>query len=299
MFRRAWWLFLLLLAMLMLAYMIFAVALGGSFESPSLAIMRPTVTPVPPTDTPLPPTGTPTATPPPPTEVPANTPPPPTEVPTSTPAFRLIVSEASGACQHPYYPVRSDTTWRYQTRVGGDEPMVYAVTFDDIGDQSFNSLQTFPGSTSESRWLCDEAGLIPEEIASFLPIEVPGFGFETLGHSGALIPPPASWQVGATWATGYTLQVTTKVLGIDIRSQADIRVDSQITGVESVVVAAGSFPQAVRIDSTGMASANTLGRQMEAPFSFSHWYVEGLGLVKVVADVQGTPFDLELLSVEP
>jgi len=46
------------------------------------------------------------------------------------------------------------------------------------------------------------------------------------------------------------------------------------------------------------ALINTPAGQSEAAFAFSHWYVEGVGLVKIAADVQGTTFDMELLSVE-
>jgi hypothetical protein len=209
-----------------------------------------------------------------------------------------VISQATGACQHPFYPVRSDTTWHYQTQVGDAEPTEYAVTYDDIGADTFISRQTFPGSTAESLWLCTDAGLTPSELASFLPVQIQGFEFETLEHSGALIPPPADWVEGTAWETGYRLQVTTKVLGISIRTQADLRVDSQIVGVEQVVVPVGAYPQAVRIDSTGTALINAVGSQTETEFLFSHWYVDGVGLVKVSADVQGTAFDMQLLAVE-
>jgi hypothetical protein len=209
-----------------------------------------------------------------------------------------VISEATGACQHPFYPVRSDTTWRYQTQLGDDDPTAYSVTYDDIGAGSFTSLQTFPGSTEESPWLCTDEGLIPSEISSFVFIQIPGSELETLDFSGALLPPPSEWAAGAAWETGYQVQVTTKVLGLSITSQADVSMDSQITGVEQIVVPAGAYPQAVRVDSTGTALINTPAGQSEVAFAFSHWYVEGVGLVKIAADVQGTTFDMELLSVE-
>ncbi len=282
--NRRFWLFLLIgLTTLALACGVTSVVVEEPTATPTKSVTTPTATPIPPTATPVPPT---------------DTPPPPTEVPTSTPSSRRVISQATGACQHPYFPVRSDTVWKYQTQVGGDEPTAYSVTYDDIGAESFTSHQAFPGSTAESLWLCTDEGLIPSEIATFLPIQIPGFEFETLDYSGALVPPPGKWEVGTSWETGYTMQVTTKVLGISILSQAEISVDSQIAAVEQVVVPAGTYPQAVRIDSTGTALLNVPGSEMEAPFSFSHWYVEGAGLVKIAADVQGSTFDMELLSVE-
>lgn len=281
--NRRLWLLLIGLTALTLACGVATVVVEEPPATSTKSVTISTTTPIPPTATPVPPT---------------DTPPPPTEEPTSSPAFREVVSQATGACRHPYYPVRSDTVWEYQTQMGGDAPTAYSVTFDDIGAESFTSRQIFPGSTAESLWLCTDEGLIPSEIATFLPIQISGFEFETLDHSGVLLPPPGELEVGTTWGTGYTMQVTTKVLGFSILSQAEISVDNEIAAVEQVVVPAGTYPQAVRIDSTGTALANTVGSEMEVPFSFSHWYVEGVGLVKISADVQGRTFDLELLSVE-
>jgi hypothetical protein len=172
------------------------------------------------------------------------------------------------------------------------------VTYDDIGAESFTSLQTFPGSTEESPWLCTDEGLIPGDISSFVFIQIPGSELETLDFSGALLPPSDEWAVGATWETGYKVQVTTRVLGLSVTSQADISMDNQIAEVEEIVVPAGAYAQAARVDSTGTALINTPAGQSEAAFAFSAWYVEGVGLVKIAADVQGTTFDMELLSVE-
>jgi hypothetical protein len=208
-----------------------------------------------------------------------------------------VTSEATGACLHPFYPVRSDTVWKYQTQVGDDAPSGYSVTYDDIGTDAFTSVQIYPGSTDETVWLCSGEGLVPTEITSFMFFQIPGFEFETLGHSGALLPPPETWVEGATWATNYTLEATTKVLGLSISSGVNISVDNQIAAVEQVVVPAGTYPQAVRIDSIGTALINAPATQSEYPFGFSHWYVEGVGLVKISANIQGTAFDMQLESI--
>jgi len=210
----------------------------------------------------------------------------------------LVTTQASGACTHPYYPVRSDTTWNYQTQTGGAEPSEYAVTFDDIGADAFTSRQTFPGSSTEAVWLCGDEGLLPTEVASFMFFQMPGFEFETVDSSGALLVSPEAWDLGATWETEYTVEATTKVLGLSITSLADISINNEIAEVERAVVPAGSYANATRVDSTGTALINAPGTQMETAFSFSHWYVEGVGLVKISAVVQGTSFEMELVSVE-
>jgi len=276
MYRISWSSLLIGLVMLVLACGLTSVVV----EEPT----APTETRMPRTATPIPPT---------------STPPPPTEIPTSTPPSGQVISQATGFCRHPFYPVRSDTTWQYQTQVGEAEPTEISVTFENIGADAFTYHQTSPGSTAETVWQCNETGLIPSELTSFLPVEFPGFEFETLDHSGALLPPPADWVAGTTWETGYTVQATTKVLGISISTQAVLSVENHIAGVEQVVAPAGAYPQATRIDSEGTALIEGAGSQTQAGFSFSHWYVEGVGLVRLSAEVQGTAFDMELVSVKP
>jgi hypothetical protein len=94
------------------------------------------------------------------------------------------------------------------------------------------------------------------------------------------------------------VQAPTKVLGISISRQAVLGVENHIVGVERIVVPAGVYPEATRIDSEGTALIDGAGSQTQAGFSFSHWYVEGVGLVRLSAEVQGTAFDMELVSVK-
>jgi hypothetical protein len=256
-----------------------------------------TATPVSPTATPLPspsPTSTSTATPAPPTRAPAS----PVQTPTSTPSYMRLTSQAPGACNNAYYPVRSDATWHYQIQAGEASPTEYTVTYDHIQADSFTSRQTFPDVTTESVWQCTEAGLLPSDITSFMFVQIAGFEFETLDYSGVYLPPADEWIVGATWETTYTVKATTKVLGVSIVSQAEVKVHNRITAAEQVSVPAGTYPSAMRIDSTATALVHAAGSDMQTDVAFSHWYVKDVGLVKAESDDSATAFVMELVSID-
>jgi hypothetical protein len=257
----------------------------------------PTATPVSRTPTPLPtasPTSTSTATPVPPTRAPVS----PVRTPTSVPSYTQVTSQATGACNNAYYPVRSDTTWHYQTQAGDAPATEFALTYSHIQTDSFTSQQTFPDVTTESLWQCTDAGLLPSDITSFMFVPIAGFEFETLDYSGVYLPPTDEWMVGATWNTTYTVKATTKVLGISVASKADVRVHNQIAAVEQVSVPAGTYPSAMRIDSTATAVLHAAGSDMQTDVDFSHWYVKDVGLVKAESDDPTTVFLMELASIE-
>jgi hypothetical protein len=256
-----------------------------------------TATAIPPTATPLPaasPTSTSTATAVPPTRAPVS----PVRTPTSIPSYTQVTSQATGACKNAYYPVRSDTAWHYQSQAGDASPTEFTLTYSHVQTDSFISQQTFPDVTTESLWQCNDAGLIPGDITSFMFIPIAGFEFETLDYSGVYLPPADEWTIGATWNTTYTVKATTKVLGVSIASNADVRVHNRIAAAEQVSVPAGTYPSAMRIDSTATAVLHAAGSDMKADVTFSHWYVKDVGLVKAESDDSTTAFLMELVSIE-
>jgi hypothetical protein len=289
--RRYSWVLLIVLLTLTPACALSSLLGRDSVVSGQEQTAAPTALPVSPTASP---TMASTATPVPPTRTPA----PPVPTPTSTPSYTRVTSQATGACNNAYYPVRSDTTWHYQTLAGDAPSTEYAVTYDHIQADSFTSRQTFPDVTTESLWQCTDAGLIPSDITSFMFVQIAGFEFETLDYSGVYLPPADEWMIGATWDTTYTVKATTQVLGISIASQAEVRVHNRIAAEEQVSVPAGTYPNAMRIDSTGTALLHAAGNDMETKVSFSHWYVKDVGLVKAESDDQATAFVMELASIE-
>jgi hypothetical protein len=272
--------------------------LGGDSGAPGQEqTAAPTATSITLTATPLPsasPTTTSTSTPVPPTRAPAS----PVQTPTSAPSYTRVTSQATGACNNAYYPVRSDTTWHYQIQRGDAPPTDYAVTYDHIQADSFTARQIFPDQTRESLWRCTDEGLIPSDVSSFMFVQIASLEFETLDYSGVYLPPADEWAVGATWETTYTVKATTKVLGISVVSQAEVRVHNRIAAAEGVSVPAGTYSNAMRINSTATALVHSGGSDIRIDVAFSHWYVKDVGLVKAESDDPATDFVMELVSID-
>jgi hypothetical protein len=307
----------------------FLIGCGGGGEMAAEATDTPvaaTETPVPATETPLPPTDTPV----PPTETPppaTNTPVPPTDAPdemaTDTPetmetpeemdtseamdsptsASGAISSEAPGACRNPFYPIRTDTTWTYQTRGEGGTTSDYSITYTDISGDTFTAQVMMQDTTVEVRWRCTEEGLVSTEFTNFDLPQMSEFQLETVNFEGTSLPPTGEWQVGTTWDSSYTVEANIQAQEMTLEATMDITLQNRIAAVEEVTVPAGTYPQAYRVDSTGKTSmeASGMGMQgagMEVDINYSNWYVENVGLVKTSSESEGGTYVTELVSIE-
>jgi hypothetical protein len=224
--------------------------------------------------------------------------PPPSEEPSATPAPTQAATRVGDACYSPYYPIRSDTTWLYRTQASGAATSDYSMTYKDITPSSFTAVQTFSEFSSEVRWMCTEQGLISSEYAQLNLANLPGFEFETLDVTGATLPPAERWEVGTAWDSKYQLKATADIQGVSVESQFEITMQNRIAAQEPVGVPAGSYPDALRVDSTARMVIDAAGRSTEVNLSFSNWYVQDAGLVKSASADPSAAFVLELLSVE-
>jgi len=172
------------------------------------------------------------------------------------------------------------------------------MTYKDITPSSFTAVQTFSEFSSEVRWKCTEQGLISSEYAQLSLANVPGFEFETLDVTGATLPPVERWEVGAAWDSNYRVVATTDIRGVGVESQFEITMQNRIAAQEPVGVPAGSYPDALRVDSTARMVIDAAGSSTEVDLSFSNWYVQDVGLVKSASADPNAAFVMELLWVE-
>jgi len=247
------------------------------------------------------------------TAMPEVTPPEPTAVSTSTetPLPDPEVSEedpaaASGACYNSYFPVLPDITWHYRTETAGLPATDQYQTYEEITEESFIARQEIVGETTiftEVSWYCSDEGLLTSAFAQVtLPIMPAEFDFETIEFSGVSIPPAEDWVVGHTWSGSWQMKGTGEIPNVGTTtSEIDVVQENRVAAVEAVSVPAGSYENAVRIDSTTTLEvvstvAGTSSPVVTETFTMSGWYVEGVGLVKQVSDDYG--FIMELQSRE-
>jgi hypothetical protein len=111
-------------------------------------------------------------------------------------------------------------------------------------------------------------------------------------------------------ATIHQLKKTDVDLQVDIDGdekpeRGDVVADAHVAGYEPVTVAAGTFPEALRIDAV-MTISITLSKNRHRAVSqdkISSWFVRGVGLVKYVETIESPPVletrgDIAYLSEE-
>ncbi len=238
-------------------------------------------------------------------EAPADTP-----VPTEEPKSAGVVSEASGACDNPFYPLRSDTVWTYQIVQPGEDPQgSFTLQYSNISADTFDAQMSLRDAETDeifqatSTWYCSGEGLLASDFATMNFASNIGVKVETLDYSGISLLPADQWEVGASWDTSYQVNVSFSVEGMDINSGSDVTLTNTISAVEEISVTAGTYPEAYRVDTSGSMNLNMEGdmdfSMGDFPVEYTTWYVRDVGMVKQVTsgpDADGTY--TELVSVE-
>lgn len=243
-------------------------------------------------------------------EAPAGESAPDSPPPTEETASEGLVSQASGACNNPFYPLRSDTVWTYQIIRPGENPQgSFTLAYEDISADSFNALMSLRDEETDeifqasSTWFCSGEGMLSSDFATMNFASNVGVKVETLDYAGISLLPADQWDVGNSWDTSYQVNVTFSVEGMDIASAMDVQISNTISAIEGVSVTAGTFPEAYRVDTTGSMTVDMEGdmdfSMGNIPIEYSTWYVRDVGMVKQITsgpEADGT--FTELVSIE-
>jgi hypothetical protein len=261
----------------------------------------PTATPVP-TQTPFPPTATllpPTAT-----TIPPATAGTPRAAVTATTAAIGGRLDLAGDCVNPYFPIREGTTLTYGGPPFGESEISHSLTFSDVSENGFTVTQSFENVTTEIRWTCSKDGLLSSQFMQFQLAQLGDVEFESTEFTGVTLPPADRWDVGLTWTSGYSATGKMNILDVGtVNTQIEITIDNKIAAQEQIVVSAGTFPDAMRVDSTATLLIYSKFGEMALPpaeisFPFSNWYVKNVGMVRSASSGQEIPYVTELLSVD-
>lgn len=217
----------------------------------------------------------------------------------------IVAPEITGDCANPFLAVSSGRTWFYSTGATGIPPVKFSLTYGDVTPDSFTAYQTFPELKTEVTYFCGGEGLITSEFASINLTSLSGgtIDYETLDFSGETLPPAEDWAVGHTWNTTYKMAGTFVMEGQLADAETELTVQNEITTIEEVEVPAGVYPEAYRVDSTGMmivtfSMGDLVVPGVEIAFDFSTWYVRDVGMIKTSATYEGSVSTVELLSLE-
>jgi hypothetical protein len=159
-----------------------------------------------------------------------------------------------------------------------------------------------------AEWYCSENGILRGSFGQVDLLnqaaggeETPEFEFEALEWEGETLPSPELIELGYAWTSNYKLSANLEIEGISQTSEVRVSIDHKIGAIESVTVPAGTFPEAVRVDSHGEIEMILVMGESTIPFSgldfdYSTWYVEGLGMVKSSNIFSGYSNDVVLIE---
>ena len=223
------------------------------------------------------------------------------EIPTT------YTTEAGGACANAFYPLLSNMTWQYNITIGeedserGQETFSTSISFKDITDDSFISVQTSGDQSNDVSWSCTDEGLLSSTYFNMNMSPSQAMDFETFEVEGVALPPEAEWEKGKFWDVDYKIQITMRRPDSDEETQTEgeISLSREITGKDIITVPAGTFEDAYRVESTGvMTTTMPDGNEASMPLMYTDWYVKGIGLVKTATADANMSYSMELASLE-
>lgn len=212
--------------------------------------------------------------------------------------------DLTSACDHPYFPIREGAYWRYQETAGEG----YTLKVTGIEQDKFTLTQEMISEdvTFSVEWFCSENGILS---GSFSQVDLlrqhegiegaPEMTFETLEWEGETLPAEELMNPGYSWTSNYKMNADIAIPSFEQNFESIVTVEHEIVTIEEVVVPAGTFPQAVRVDSLGVVEMIVVMGETTIPFSgidfaYSTWYVEGVGMVKSSNDYAGMDNLVEL-----
>jgi len=236
-----------------------------------------------------------------------------TEQPQPTPTIEVVTKapaevqmDTESLCYHPYFPIIDGAFWTFDVFDDVD----YTLRIEETGEDTFTMIQEMEDEdiTYSVDWYCSDQGILRGSFGQVDLInqaaggdETPEFVFETLEWEGETLPAPELINLGYSWHSDYKLSTELNIEGISQRSELMVTIEHEIGAMEAVTVPAGTFSEALRVDSLGQIDMVLFMGESSLPFSgfefeFSTWYVEGLGMVKTSSEVSGSTTGVSLFN---
>lgn len=218
----------------------------------------------------------------------------PTEVQLLDKAFS---QEKLGDCYNAYNPVEEGKIWKY-TSTSGTETSIIEMSYKNVTQSTFTSVQKFTDLSTEAQWTCSADGLISDQLINVNISQIPGVSIETTEVKGIVFPKENLWQAGYSWDTEYVIAVKFTNGGTVLEGTGNLMLTNTITGKESVTVPANVYDDALHVDVTGTMKVGILGVENTIPITFTNWFVKDTGLIKSASTDAALPFSMELTSIE-
>ena len=193
----------------------------------------------------------------------------------ATPAPAL----AASACDHPYFPLRTGSSWTYSTPEGN---MTWSVPSAGGTNDSAEATMdiAMPEVSMTVHWSCSSAGIVSYDFGNS---SVAGLGnivnMDVVDSSGAFLPAADLLAPGYSWPSNYSVVMHVSQEGFAVDWTTAVSETWTATGIESVTVPAGTF-EALRIEGNESISMTGLGQDVNVTVSMTYWYAKGVGVVR-------------------
>jgi hypothetical protein len=200
------------------------------------------------------------------------------------------------ACDHPYFPLRTGSSWTYSTPQGN---MTWSVgSAGGTNDSAEATMEiAMPEVTMTVHWSCSSAGIVSYDFGT---LSAAGMGnvvnMEVVDSSGAFLPAADLLAPGYSWPNNYSVVMHVSQEGFAVDWTTAVSETLTATGIESVTVPAGTF-EALRVDGNESVSMTGVGQDVNATVSMTYWYAKGVGVVRYTSSTsEGSSSGGELTS---
>jgi len=188
---------------------------------------------------------------------------------------------AASACDHPYFPLRTGSSWTYSTPQGN---MTWSVgSAGGTNDSAEATMEiAMPEASMTVHWSCGSAGIVSYDFGT---LSVASMGdvasMDVVDSSGVYLPAADLLTPGYSWPNNYTVVMHVSQEGFS----ADLTMTASETwtaaGIETITVPAGTF-EALRVDGTeSVTMGGFMGAEdVNVTVSVTHWYAKGVGVVR-------------------
>lgn len=204
---------------------------------------------------------------------------------------------AETACDHPYFPLRSGSSWTYSTTEGTSTWSVGSAAGTADSAQATMSI-VVPEITMTTHWDCTSEGIISYDFGN---ISVAEMGevvtMDVTDSSGVFLPAASLLAAGYSWSDNYTLVMHVTAEGVSLDTTMSAAESWTAVGMESVSVPAGTF-EALRIEGTeNISMSGFMGMGgVDTVVSATFWFAEGVGIVRYTSASAGYTSVGELTS---
>ncbi|MCX6070534.1 MAG: hypothetical protein NTU91_06700 [Chloroflexi bacterium] len=205
---------------------------------------------------------------------------------------------AQTACDHPYFPLRTGSSWTYSTPQGD---MTWSVGGAGGSNDSAEATMeiAMPEVSMTVHWNCSSAGIVSYDFGT---LSVASMGdvasMDVVDSSGVYLPGADLLTPGYSWPNNYTVVMHVSQEGFS----ADLTMTASETwtaaGIETITVPAGTF-EALRVDGTeSVTMGGFMGAEdVNVTVSVTHWYAKGVGVVRYTSSTsEGSNSGGELTS---